>query len=420
MLGTPFCRARRAGAPGRGRRGWPLRRWLQPGSLKAGWWRRLARLDAHFHAGKRHRARRHRPRPPVRAAARQRQLPHHAKWASGSPASTRQSSARLAFALRRRRPGADRRGCRCSRPGFEAPAAACLRWPSLGHLLGTSIERWLFFAEARHAMMNYLRRLVRCGHRLAVRPSGRGGPVIFQRLWNHIHWPGSSRTQRSTTSLSNCAVAATSTLPSAVARQRSFSSSPSRKRLPGRRIAAQDRRRIHIDAPAWVRAGWSRTAGRRSWWECRSRTSGRPARRHCRPEAGKRSAAPARDGKSAIGEPFELVLARIDRIEPEELAATGEVVDRLVVDGVEDLHLEQLTPPAGCIVAAGEGVGERPRTQPGATRRRQGQGCSRSACALSGARGRPSAARTRGRRRARPPRTRPAPARRAVAPSPAG
>jgi sulfite dehydrogenase (quinone) subunit SoeC len=39
--------------------------------------------------------------------------------------------------------------------GFKAPAAGLLAVAVLAQLLGTVIERWLFFAEARHAMVNF-------------------------------------------------------------------------------------------------------------------------------------------------------------------------------------------------------------------------------------------------------------------------
>ena len=38
-------------------------------------------------------------------------------------------------------------------PGWAA--AIALGLAALGHLAGTIVERWLFFAEARHAVMNY-------------------------------------------------------------------------------------------------------------------------------------------------------------------------------------------------------------------------------------------------------------------------
>ena len=38
-------------------------------------------------------------------------------------------------------------------PGW--PAALMLGLAALCHLAGVIVERWLFFAEARHAVMNY-------------------------------------------------------------------------------------------------------------------------------------------------------------------------------------------------------------------------------------------------------------------------
>ena len=94
-----------------------------------------------------------------------------------------------------------------------------------------------------------LRRSAACGDELLRRLTASGAPftrtgaawrcggVMFQRLWNHIHWPGSSRTQRSTTSFSSWAVALTSTRPSSVRGKVELRlRSSSRKRLPGRRM----------------------------------------------------------------------------------------------------------------------------------------------------------------------------------------
>jgi DMSO reductase anchor subunit len=76
----------------------------------------------------------------------------------------------------------------------------------------------------------------RAGRALAVlrRGPARGHELLLrqaqadQRLWNHIHWAGSSRTQRSTTSLRSWAVAGTSTMPSGVRGSSSRSSTMSR------------------------------------------------------------------------------------------------------------------------------------------------------------------------------------------------
>ena len=38
-------------------------------------------------------------------------------------------------------------------PGWPAALLLCLA--ALSHLAGLIVERWLFFAEARHAVMNY-------------------------------------------------------------------------------------------------------------------------------------------------------------------------------------------------------------------------------------------------------------------------
>ena len=119
--------------------------------LEALYWRRTDGPAARRHAGHRHRAGRTRPRAAPRAAACRARTTSCARWVFGSPASTRRSSA-----ASRSSSGSHCRHCCCSpRSWPAAPVAAAALRGLLAPCLGMLIERWLFFAEARHTVTLY-------------------------------------------------------------------------------------------------------------------------------------------------------------------------------------------------------------------------------------------------------------------------